>query len=94
LKTTATNFLTALQRQTMSVSQIQQEIKNNDNEDSDSTIARVAAAVVEWAKKQPAKAITKSAVKAILIGAGLAVGPAGICAAVIASVLIDSKPAY
>ncbi|CAF1456726.1 unnamed protein product [Rotaria sordida] len=78
----------------MSQAGIEREIKNNDNEDSDSTIARAAAAVWQWAQKQPAKSITTQAVKAVLIGAGLAAGPAGIVAAVIASLLIDSKPAY
>ncbi|CAF1067635.1 unnamed protein product [Adineta steineri] len=78
----------------MSVSQIKQEIKNNDNEDSDSVIAHAAAAVLEWAKKQPAKFITKQAVKVVLIGAGLTAGPAGIVAATIASILIDTKEAY
>jgi hypothetical protein len=33
----------------MSLSQIQQEIKKNDKEDSDSVIATAAAAVWEWA---------------------------------------------
>ncbi|CAF1249381.1 unnamed protein product, partial [Rotaria sp. Silwood1] len=54
----------------MSQAEIEREIKNNDNEDPDSTIARAAAVVWQWAQKQPAKVITNQAVKAVLIDAG------------------------
>lgn len=52
------------------------------------------SAIKKWAAKQTVKAITKAAVKALLIGLGVAAGPAGIAAGGIALYLTSSKPAY
>lgn len=87
------NFPSSLLITIMSSSAIAAAIRDAGESDQ-SKISVAVTKVVEWAKSQPAKFVTKQAIKAILVAAAIPAGPAAIAAAVIASLLIDAKPAY
>lgn len=93
----------------MSAATIKAELKKDDPNANETILQKATNAVIEWAKKQPAKQITQQvfcnikipviltisqAIRTILIGAGIAAGPAGIAAAAIALFLTSSTPAY
>ena len=50
--------------------------------------------MINWASRQPAKKITSVAVRAVLIGLGVAAGPAAFVAAVIAGWLTSYGEAH
>jgi hypothetical protein len=78
----------------MSQADIEQHIRNNCDDASESTIVQVAAAIWNWSKDTAAEEITAYAIKRLLMGAGLASVGAEYASALIASLLLDSEDAY